>query len=138
MVDKTSLTWLRAVRRRKETGRRRLYYPAVMIRAASQGGRQDVIEIAIDRQVLADIGMNAGDRIGFAIDPDDQSRLYITQADEGLGYVIGRSGRYATRITISGRRATAIWHMIGEYPAVQDAGDGIYYVQKTESAEGQQ
>ena len=130
MVDKKKLAWIR-------TGGERVYQPAVVIRAASQGERQDVIEIAIDRQWLADKGLGVGDRVKFALDPDDMSRLYLAPADDGKGYAIGRAGRYATRIVVSGRYAQAIWHLIGTYTTVHDAGDGVYYVQ-TDEAEGQQ
>lgn len=131
MVDKTKLAWIR-------TGGERVFQPAVIIRAASQGDRCDVIEIAIDRQWLADRGMGVGDRVKFALDPDDMSRLYLAPADDGKGYAIGRAGRYATRIVVSGRYARAIWHLIGTYMNVHDAGDGIYYIQQEETAEGQQ
>lgn len=130
MIDKKRLAWIR-------TGGDRVYRPAVIIRAASQGDRQDVIEVAIDRSWLADRGMGVGDRIAFALDPDDMSKLYLALADDGKGYSIGRAGKYATRIVVSGRYARAIWHLIGAYTTVHDAGDGIYYVQADE-AEGQQ
>lgn len=128
MIDKKKLAWIR-------TGGERVYQPAVVVRAASQGERQDVIEIAIDRQWLADRGLGVGDRIKFALDPDDMTRLYLAPAD-GQGYAIGKAGRYATRIVVSGRHARAIWHLIGTYMTLQDAGDGIYYIQ-TDEAEGQ-
>lgn len=129
MIDKTRLAWIR-------TGGERVYQPTVIIRAASQGDRQGVIEIAIDRKWLADRGLGIGDRVKFALDPDDMTKLYLAAADDGKGYAIGRAGRYATRIVVSGRHARAIWHLIGAYMTVHDAGDGIYYIQ-TDEAEGQ-
>lgn len=138
MIDRKKITWLRSVHRRKETGRKgKTPRPAVIVRKASQGTRQDVLEIAINRQLLADRGLDVGDKVGIGIDPDNPDSLYIARADDGPGYVIGRSGRYATRIAISGRRAQAIWHMIGRYATVEDAGDGVFYIQKAEEAEGQ-
>ncbi len=136
MIDRKKLLWLRSVHRRKEAGRGRTLRPAVVIRKARQGTRQDVVEVAIDRKLLADRGLNVGDRVGFAVDPDDANSLYIAKADDGLGYTIGRSGRYATRIAISGRRARAIWHMIGRYQSVEDIGDGVFCISKSE-AKGQ-
>lgn len=132
MIDKKKLAWIR-------TGGERIYQPTVVIRAASQGERCDVIEVAIDRSWLADRGLGVGDRIKFALDPDDMTRLYLAPADgaDGKGYAIGRAGRYATRIVVSGRYARAIWHLIGTYMTVHDAGDGIFYIQ-TDEAEGQQ
>ena len=129
MVDKTKLAWIR-------TGGERVFQPAVIIRAASQGDRSDVVEIAIDRSWLADRNMGVGDRIKFALDPYDMTRLYLAPANDGKGYAIGRAGKYATRIVVSGRYARAIWHLIGTYTNVHDAGDGIYYIQADE-AEGQ-
>ena len=72
------------------------------------------------------------------IERNDSLLLYAyALADDGKGYSIGRAGKYATRIVVSGRYARAIWHLIGAYTTVHDAGDGIYYVQADE-AEGQQ
>lgn len=131
MIERKKLLWLRSIHRRKEVGRGSTLRSAVVIREARQGTRQDVIEVAIDRKLLADRGLNVGDRVGFAVDPDDANSLYIAKADDGLGYTIGRSGRYATRIAISGRRARAIWHMIGRYQNVEDMGNGVFCIRKT-------
>lgn len=130
-----NLQWIRALHRDPFTHKERSYRPAVVIQAARQGTRQDVLDIVMDRQMMAERGLEVGDRISFGIDPDDRTALYIARADEGMGYRVGRPGRHTVRVTISGKRARAIWHMIGEYASVEDAGDGIFCIRK-ETADG--
>lgn len=134
MINETlnyeNLVWLRPVH--SKAGRDRAAHPAVIIRQARQGARQDAMEIALDRQMLADHGIKSGDRVSFAVDPRDRGRLYIAKADSDVGYKISKTDRYAARIVISGRRAQVIWHMIGKYEAeaIEAVEDGVLCVRR--------